>query len=77
MAEIGPVEYMAVSFPGNKFKGEIVPALKELVDRHGSDHRSRLRDQDATAASWPWRWKNWTRMPERRSPRSRRKSATS
>jgi len=32
MAEIGPVEYMAVSFPGNKFKGEIVPALKELVD---------------------------------------------
>jgi Family of unknown function (DUF6325) len=32
MAEIGPVEYMAVSFPGNKFKGEIVPALKDLVD---------------------------------------------
>jgi len=32
MAEIGPVEYMAVSFPGNKFKGEIAPALKELVD---------------------------------------------
>jgi uncharacterized membrane protein len=32
MAEIGPVEYMAVSFPGNKFTGEIVPALKELVD---------------------------------------------
>jgi Family of unknown function (DUF6325) len=32
MADIGPVEYMAVSFPGNKFKGEIAPALKELVD---------------------------------------------
>ena len=32
MAEIGPVEYMAVAFPGNKFKGEIAPALKELVD---------------------------------------------
>jgi Family of unknown function (DUF6325) len=32
MAEIGPVEYMAVSFPGNKFRGEIAPALKELVD---------------------------------------------
>lgn len=32
MAEIGPVEYMAVAFPGNKFTGEIVPALKELVD---------------------------------------------
>jgi uncharacterized membrane protein len=31
MAEIGPVQYMAVAFPGNKFKGEIAPALKELV----------------------------------------------
>jgi len=29
---IGPVEYMIVAFPGNKFKGEIVPALKELVE---------------------------------------------
>jgi Family of unknown function (DUF6325) len=29
---IGPVEYMIVAFPGNRFKGEIVPALKELVD---------------------------------------------
>jgi hypothetical protein len=32
MAEIGPVEFMVVAFPGNKFTGEIVPALKELVD---------------------------------------------
>jgi hypothetical protein len=30
--ESGPVEYMIVSFPGNKFRGEIAPALKELVD---------------------------------------------
>jgi hypothetical protein len=29
---VGPVEYMIVSFPGNQFKGEIVPALQELVD---------------------------------------------
>lgn len=29
---IGPVEYLIVAFPGNRFKGEIVPALKELVD---------------------------------------------
>jgi hypothetical protein len=29
---IGPVEYMIVAFPGNKFSGEIVPALGELVD---------------------------------------------
>jgi hypothetical protein len=30
--EIGPVDYMIVSFPGNKFRGEIAPALAELVD---------------------------------------------
>ncbi len=31
MSSIGPVEYMIVAFPGNRFKGEIVPALAELV----------------------------------------------
>ena len=30
---IGPVQYMVVSFPGNKFKGEIAPALSDLVDK--------------------------------------------
>jgi hypothetical protein len=29
---IGPVEYMVVAFPGNKFKGEIAPALRELIE---------------------------------------------
>jgi hypothetical protein len=29
---IGPVEYMVVAFPGNQFKGEIAPALGDLVD---------------------------------------------
>ncbi len=29
---IGPVEYAIVGFPGNKFNGEIVPALEDLVD---------------------------------------------
>jgi uncharacterized membrane protein len=29
---VGPVEILAVAFPGSRFKGEIVPALKELVD---------------------------------------------
>ena len=33
MPEIGPVEYMVVAFPGNKFKGEIAPALAELVEK--------------------------------------------
>jgi len=30
---LGPVELLVVEFPGNQFKGEIVPALKELVDK--------------------------------------------
>jgi Family of unknown function (DUF6325) len=28
---IGPVQYMVVAFPGNQFKGEIAPALQDLV----------------------------------------------
>lgn len=29
---MGPVEYLVVEFPGNKFNGDVVPALKELTD---------------------------------------------
>ncbi len=29
---VGPVEYIAIAFPGNKFTGEIIPAIKELQD---------------------------------------------
>ena len=32
MTEIGPVDYLIVGFPGNKFRGEIAPALADLVD---------------------------------------------
>jgi hypothetical protein len=32
MTEIGPVEYIVLEFPGNQFKGEVAPALGELVD---------------------------------------------
>ena len=32
MSEIGPVEYLIVAFPGNKFRGEIAPALADLVE---------------------------------------------
>ena len=32
MDEIGPVDYAVIAFPGNQFKGEITPALKDLVD---------------------------------------------
>jgi hypothetical protein len=30
---VGSVEYAVIAFPGNKFKGEIIPAIQELVDR--------------------------------------------
>jgi len=29
---MGPVQYFLVGFPGNKFKGDIVPAITELVE---------------------------------------------
>jgi len=29
---VGPVDLLALSFPGNHFKGEIIPAIQELVD---------------------------------------------
>jgi hypothetical protein len=29
----GPLEYIALSFEGNQFKGEILPALAELVEQ--------------------------------------------
>jgi hypothetical protein len=32
MEEIGPVDYAIVAFPGNRFRGEIAPALGELVE---------------------------------------------
>ena len=32
MEEIGPVDYAVIAFPGNRFRGEIGPALSDLVD---------------------------------------------
>jgi uncharacterized membrane protein len=29
--ELGPVEYIVISFPGNQFNGDVAPALEELV----------------------------------------------
>ena len=29
---IGPVEYIVIGFPGNNFKGEIIPELRGLVE---------------------------------------------
>jgi len=30
-ASLGPIQYIVLGFPGNKFKGEIIPALGDLV----------------------------------------------
>ena len=50
---IGPVEYGVVAFPGNKFKGEIAPALEELV-KSGTiriiDLAFVLKDRDGNVA---------------------------
>jgi uncharacterized membrane protein len=32
MDEIGPVDYAIIAFPGSQFKGEIAPALGDLID---------------------------------------------
>ena len=28
----GPIDFLALKFPGNKFRGEILPALRELIE---------------------------------------------
>ena len=33
MTQLGPVELLFVEFPGNQFTGEIIPALRELLDQ--------------------------------------------
>ena len=33
MTELGPVDYLIVAFPGNEFRGEIAPALADLVEK--------------------------------------------
>jgi hypothetical protein len=32
--ELGPVDWIVVEFPGSRFKGEIIPALHDLVERN-------------------------------------------
>jgi hypothetical protein len=32
MEEIGPVDYAVIAFPGNKFRGDIAPAIADLVE---------------------------------------------
>jgi len=30
---LGPIELVVISFPGSKFEGEIIPALRDVIDR--------------------------------------------
>ena len=52
---IGPVEYGVIAFPGNKFKGEIAPALQDLV-KSGTirilDLAFVLKDQDGNVTGF-------------------------
>ncbi len=32
MEEIGPVDYAIIAFPGNRFRGEIAPAIADLIE---------------------------------------------
>jgi uncharacterized membrane protein len=50
---IGPVEYGVVAFPGNQFKGEVAPALRELVESRTIriiDLAFVLKDEDGNVA---------------------------
>ena len=57
MAGIGPVEYLVIGFPGNRFKGEIVPAIAELVDNdvvHILDVLFIKKDADGTVTGFEY-----------------------
>jgi hypothetical protein len=50
---LGPIELLVVKFPGNHFKGEIAPALQELVESgtiHVIDFVFAIKDQAGTLA---------------------------
>ncbi len=51
--EIGPVEYAVLTFPGNKFNGDVVPALAKLIDSRTIRLLDLLfvgKDEDGTVA---------------------------
>jgi len=51
---MGPVEYLLVAFPGNRFNGDIVPALTELTDKgiiHISDLVFIRKDADGNVVA--------------------------
>ena len=75
---LGPVDFMALEFPGNQFKGEILPDLLELVDREIIrifDLVIVIKDPDGSVIV-PGSCKNSIRVTWRCSIRSRLKSAS-
>ena len=74
---LGPVHFMVVAFPGNKFKGEILPELGRLVENKTiriMDLAFVKKDADGSILAWRSR----TSTPTRRllSPASKRRSVT-
>ena len=54
MEEIGPVDYALIAFPGNQFRGEIAPALADLVESGTIrivDATFVIKDEDGNTAS--------------------------
>ena len=55
--DLGPVEYVVLGFPGNKFKGKIVPALTDLINKkiiHIIDLVFVKKDVDGSVSSLEW-----------------------
>jgi hypothetical protein len=50
MGGIGPVEYVVIAFPGNRFKGEIVPAIKARRQRARWQQEADAQAQQGLAA---------------------------
>ncbi len=55
--DLGPVEYVVIGFPGNKFKGKIAPALMDLIAKdiiHIIDLIVVKKDEDGSISSFEW-----------------------
>ncbi len=55
--DLGPVEYIVIGFPGNKFTGKIAPALMDLIAKdiiHIIDLIVVKKDGDGSVSSFEW-----------------------
>jgi len=55
--ELGPVEYLIISFPGNRFNGQIIPAIADLVANQTIrilDLAFIIKDVDGTTATFEY-----------------------